>query len=99
MRQYFQFLKIERYTLFAVLIFHVLTDIWLNFQPTKTYDMSNWRKFHDDSADPDRFDLATLERELQPRKPVHFYFTHPLIVLIRKLIHDPFASLKLLESF
>ena len=79
MRQYFQCLKIQRYTLFAVLIFHVLTDIWLNFQPTKTYDMSNWRKFHDDSADPDRFDLATLERELQPRKPVHFYFTHPLV--------------------
>ena len=30
-------------------------------------------------AELNRFALSTIERELQPREPVHFYFPHPLL--------------------
>ena len=74
----FLFLEIEIDTYFALSFFHTLFDITLNFHHTKTYCIPNRRKFNEDSTEVDHLDLATLERELQPRKPVHFYFAHPL---------------------
>ena len=75
----FLFLKCERDTLFALnFFFHVLVNIWLNFQTTNTYYMLNWQKFHEDSAELDHFALATKEPKLQPRKPVHFFMLQTL---------------------
>ena len=74
----FIFRNQDRYSFCHIIFFHILFNIRLNCHHTKTYYIPNWRKFNEDSAELDHFDVATLERELQPRKPVHFYFTHPL---------------------
>ena len=38
---------------------------------------------YEHSAELDRSSLAVLERELQPWKPVHFYFTHTLSFCVK----------------
>ena len=49
-----------------------------NIEPTETYHIPNYCKCCEESAELNRFTLADLERELQPRKPVHFFFALPL---------------------
>ena len=58
--------------------FYVLVYISFNFQRTKTQYIPNYCKCCEESAELNRFTLADLERELQPRKPVHFFFCPPL---------------------
>ena len=66
-----------------MIIFYVLYHISLNFQHTQSYYIPKFCKCYKDSAGLARFALAALERELWPRKPVHFFLVHPLVFLIR----------------
>ena len=45
----------------------------------KSYYIPNYRKCYEDSAELNRFALSTIERELQPWKPVHFFMWQTLL--------------------
>ena len=59
-------------------LFNVLYHISFNFQHTQSYYTPKFCKCYKDSAGLDRFALAALERELWPRRPVHFFMPHSL---------------------
>ena len=77
-RQHFLHLKTINRLLFSMIIFYVLYHISLNFQHTQSYYIPKFCKCYKDSAGLDRFALAALERELWPRRPVHFFMPHSL---------------------
>ena len=74
--------------------------ISLNFQHTQSYYIPKFCKCYKDSAGLDRFALAALERELWPRRPVHFFMRLPLILCCSKgrpAVARAKADLKTLE--
>ena len=67
-----------------MITFYVLYHISFNFQHTQSYFIPKFCKSYKDSAGLDRFALAALERELWPRRPVHFFMRHSLVTIFKK---------------
>ena len=75
-------IRIDNYTHFSIFIFFTFGPI-----PPSTFKLLK-ATIYQIKANVIRilqkFAIAALEHELQPRKPVHFYFYHSLIVTIEK---------------
>ena len=78
--KHFLHLKTINILFLTLSFFYVSVYISFNFQRTKTQYIPNYCKCCEESAELNRFTLADLERELQPRKPVHFFFALPLVI-------------------
>ena len=63
-----------------------MCHISFNFQHTQSYYITKFCKCYKNSAGLDRFALATLERELWPRRPVHSFMPHSLLKRLTKSV-------------
>ena len=88
---FFTFKNNKQDYFFQLSFFYVLYRISLNFQHTQSYYMPKFCNCYKDSAGLDRFALAALERELWPRRPVHFFISHPLISLMFSEFEDMYV--------
>ena len=63
---------------FGKIIFYTWVNISFDFRARKSYYIPNYCKLYEESAELDHFALATVDSELQPRKPVHFSMSQTL---------------------
>ena len=78
MRYYLHKQKSILYSFWQNQFFNTWVNISFNFRARKSYYIPNYCKLYEESAELDHFALATLDPELQPRKPVHFFMSQTL---------------------
>ena len=81
MRYYLHKQKLINILILPKSFFYTWVNISFNFRARKNYYIPDYCKLYEESAEFYHFALATLDPELQPRKPVHFSMWQTLICL------------------